>query len=96
MCIRDSPTDKMSGLVEAERLLCKTDGIRFVHFSELDVVRHPLVQEVIRAYNHSDNRKGKDGPAKRRSGCGGLRTEYGETALAVTQHSALSPQHYVL
>jgi phosphate starvation-inducible PhoH-like protein len=56
----DLPTDKVSGLVEAEQLLCKTEGIRFVHFSELDVVRHPLVQEVIRAYNHLDRRKRKN------------------------------------
>jgi len=53
----DLPTDKISGLVEAEELLRKTEGIRFVHFSELDVVRHPLVQEVIRAYNHMDHQK---------------------------------------
>jgi phosphate starvation-inducible PhoH-like protein len=53
----DLPADKISGLVEAEELLRKTDGIRFVHFSELDVVRHPLVQEVIRAYNHRDRQK---------------------------------------
>ena len=56
----DLPTDKVSGLVEAEQLLCKTEGIRFVHFSELDVVRHPLVQEVIRAYNHLDRQKRKN------------------------------------
>jgi phosphate starvation-inducible protein PhoH and related proteins len=56
----DLPMDKTSGLVEAEELLCKTEGIRFVHFSELDVVRHPLVQEVIRAYNHLDHRKRKN------------------------------------
>jgi phosphate starvation-inducible protein PhoH and related proteins len=61
----DLPTDKVSGLVEAEQLLCKTKGIRFVHFSELDVVRHPLVQEVIRAYNHLDRQKRKiDGRPK--------------------------------
>jgi phosphate starvation-inducible PhoH-like protein len=53
----DLPNDKISGLVEAEGLLSKTEGIRFVHFSELDVVRHPLVQEVIRAYSHLDDRK---------------------------------------
>ena len=53
----DLPTEKVSGLVEAERLLFKTPGIRFVHFSELDVVRHPLVQEVIRAYNDADHHK---------------------------------------
>ncbi len=61
----DLPTDKLSGLVEAERLLRKTDGIRFVHFSELDVVRHPLVQQVIRAYNHLDFRKRKDGQTQK-------------------------------
>jgi len=56
----DLPTDKISGLVEAEELLCKTEGIRFVHFSELDVVRHPLVQEIIRAYNHLNHRRTRD------------------------------------
>jgi phosphate starvation-inducible PhoH-like protein len=60
----DLPTDKISGLVEAEELLRKTEGIRFIHFSELDVVRHPLVQEVIRAYNHMDRKKRTDGRHK--------------------------------
>ena len=64
----DLPQDKISGLVEAEELLRKTEGIRFVHFSELDVVRHPLVQEVIRAYNHQDRQKRKsDGRSKEES-----------------------------
>ena len=53
----DLPMDKVSGLVEAEEILCRTNGIRFVHFSELDVVRHPLVQDVIRAYHHLEQRK---------------------------------------
>jgi len=57
----DLPPDKISGLVEAEELLCKTEGIRFIHFSELDVVRHPLVQDIIRAYNHLDRRKRRNG-----------------------------------
>ncbi|MDP1991402.1 MAG: PhoH family protein [Syntrophales bacterium] len=57
----DLPIDKISGLVEAEELLSKTEGIRFVHFSELDVVRHPLVQDIIRAYNHLDHRKRRNG-----------------------------------
>ena len=55
----DLPPDEMSGLVEAEKLLNNIDGIRFVHFSEIDVVRHPLVQDVIRAYNHLDRGKRK-------------------------------------
>lgn len=55
----DLPPEKQSGLIEAEIIFRKSDSIGFVHFSELDVVRHPLVQEVIRAYNHLDRtRKG--------------------------------------
>ncbi len=53
----DLPPDKTPGLVEAERILKNIEGIRFVHFSEIDVVRHPLVQDVIRAYNHLDREK---------------------------------------
>lgn len=50
----DLPPDKVSGLLEAEKILKKIAGIRFVYFSEIDVVRHPLVQDVIRAYHHLD------------------------------------------
>ncbi len=46
----DLPLEKVSGLIEAEFLLKKINRIRFVHFSEIDVVRHPLVQDVIKAY----------------------------------------------
>jgi phosphate starvation-inducible PhoH-like protein len=53
----DLPIVKASGRVEAEELLCKTKGIHFIHFSELDVVRHPLVLDIIRAYNHLDHQK---------------------------------------
>jgi len=53
----DLPPEKVSGLVEAEMILKNAAGIRFVHFSEIDVVRHPLVQDVIRAYNHLDSGK---------------------------------------
>ena len=56
----DLPMDRVSGLVEAERILKNSEGIRFIHFSEVDVVRHPLVQDVIRAYNHLDTSKTKD------------------------------------
>lgn len=55
----DLPCDKTSGLVEAETILTKVEGIKFVHFTEIDVVRHPLVQDVIRAYNHLDRGKKK-------------------------------------
>ncbi len=53
----DLPQDKTSGLVEAQKLLTRIDGIEFVYFSDLDVVRHPLVQDIIRAYNHKTNEK---------------------------------------
>lgn len=41
---------KHSGLVESQMVLAAIKGIKFVHLSEKDVVRHPLVQEIIRAY----------------------------------------------
>jgi len=53
----DLPPGKISGLVEAEGLLKEVEGIRFVYFSEIDVVRHRLVQDIIRAYNHLDRKK---------------------------------------
>ena len=46
----DLPTGKRSGLVEAERILSKVEGIEFVYFTEKDVVRHRLVQQIIKAY----------------------------------------------
>jgi phosphate starvation-inducible PhoH-like protein len=52
----DLPPDKTSGLIEAAGILNKTKAIRFVYFSEIDVVRHPLVQDIIRAYNHLDRK----------------------------------------
>lgn len=53
----DLPLEKVSGLIEAENILKKIDCIRFVHFSEIDVVRHPLVQDVIKAYARLDREK---------------------------------------
>lgn len=46
----DLPTGKRSGLVEAERVLAGVEGIEFVYFSDKDVVRHKLVQMIIKAY----------------------------------------------
>jgi rRNA maturation RNase YbeY len=46
----DLPSGKMSGLVEAEKIICGVEGIAFVHFNDRDVVRHPLVQRIVRAY----------------------------------------------
>ena len=46
----DLPPGKTSGLVESTKNLHDIPGIRFVHFDEKGVVRHPLVQSIIRAY----------------------------------------------
>lgn len=52
----DLPTGKRSGLVEAERVLANVEGIEFVYFTDKDVVRHKLVQMIIRAYEEQGKR----------------------------------------
>jgi phosphate starvation-inducible PhoH-like protein len=46
----DLPTGRVSGLIEVRGVLKNVPGIRFIHFSEEDVVRHELVQRIVRAY----------------------------------------------
>ncbi len=53
----DLPDDKPSGLIEAKKILDGIEGIRFVHLTSGDVVRHPLVQEIIDAYEKVDEKK---------------------------------------
>lgn len=53
----DLPLAKPSGLVEVQKILQDIEGIDFVVFSEADVVRHPLVQQVIKAYEKMEARK---------------------------------------
>ncbi|WP_422880272.1 PhoH family protein [Moorella sulfitireducens] len=50
----DLPRDTTSGLVEAQQILKGIEGIAIEHLTEADVVRHPLVQEIIKAYERSD------------------------------------------
>jgi len=50
----DLPVGKMSGLHHARSILKGIEGIGIAEFTEVDVVRHPLVQEVIRAYDRFD------------------------------------------
>jgi len=50
----DLPVGKASGLMHARRILEAVKGIDFSTFTEVDVVRHPLVQEVIRAYERAE------------------------------------------
>lgn len=46
----DLPRDKKSGLRDAEIVLKNVEGIEFVYLDERDVVRHPLVQRIVKAY----------------------------------------------
>jgi phosphate starvation-inducible PhoH-like protein len=47
----DLPVKSQSGLVEAKKILSNINGIQFCSFTKEDVVRHPLVQEIINAYD---------------------------------------------
>ena len=53
----DLPMERSSGLVEAAAVLRKIQAVRIVHFSQVDVVRHPLVADVISAYAAWENEK---------------------------------------
>lgn len=47
----DLPKGAPSGLIHVQRILTHIEAIRFIHFTEQDVVRHALVQEIINAYD---------------------------------------------
>jgi phosphate starvation-inducible protein PhoH and related proteins len=47
----DLPSGRRSGLIEAIDVVGKIEGIAFVYFNERDVVRHNLVQQIIKAYD---------------------------------------------
>lgn len=51
----DLPQGKTSGLIQARDLLEEIKGIKFIYFTRDDVVRHPLVQEIIDAYERGGN-----------------------------------------
>ncbi|MBP3921831.1 MAG: PhoH family protein [Ruminiclostridium sp.] len=57
----DLPDSKRSGLVEATRILKNIDGITINRFTEKDVVRHRLVQDIVRAYEAYNEKKLQDG-----------------------------------
>lgn len=50
----DLPSNRSSGLIEANNILKEIEDIRFVYFSKEDVVRHKLVQDIIKAYEDLD------------------------------------------
>jgi phosphate starvation-inducible PhoH-like protein len=73
----DLPPERNSGLIEVRDILRDVEGIRFIHFDERDVVRHKLVQDIIRAYDQHQTTKQSPGRAasspRRRPGPASLR-----------------------
>jgi phosphate starvation-inducible PhoH-like protein len=57
----DLPTGKPSGILEAVDVLRGVEGIRFVYFDERDVVRHNLVQRIVKAYERYEETNGASG-----------------------------------
>ena len=55
----DLPADKVSGLKEAMRVLQNVEDIAICRLGEADVVRHVIVQRIIKAYEEDEKRKGK-------------------------------------
>ena len=53
----DLPSTRASGLIEIQSVLKQIAGIRFVYFTEKDVVRHELVSEIVRAYDEWSRRR---------------------------------------
>jgi phosphate starvation-inducible protein PhoH and related proteins len=53
----DLPSTRASGLIEIQSVLKSIEGIRFVYFTEKDVVRHELVSEIVRAYDEWTRRR---------------------------------------
>jgi phosphate starvation-inducible PhoH-like protein len=51
----DLPTGRTSGLIEAVKVVGNIEGIAFIHFDERDVVRHKLVQQIVKAYDAYSN-----------------------------------------
>jgi phosphate starvation-inducible protein PhoH len=74
----DLPSDRVSGLIQIREILKDISGIQFVFFNEQDVVRHRLVQEIIKAYDRlteamqeagaADAGRRKEGSARPKSG----------------------------
>jgi len=54
----DLPTGRPSGLIQASEVLRGAEGISFIHFTEVDVVRHTLVQRIVRAYDRYNQQIG--------------------------------------
>jgi phosphate starvation-inducible PhoH-like protein len=67
----DLPAHKHSGLLEAQRALQHIEGIAIIEFTRRDVVRHPLVQRIIAAYEEHRGKPGAPGSHPKRNKTGG-------------------------
>ena len=56
----DLPPGRTPGLREAEQVLAGVEGIKFIYFNERDVVRHPLVQRIVAAYDRQDRLRAEE------------------------------------
>ena len=56
----DLPKHQLSGLKQAAKILKNVDGISFSYFSARDVVRHPMVQRIVMAYDHASKEENPD------------------------------------
>lgn len=52
----DLPRESSSGLIQVQNILKKIEGIRFVYFTEKDIVRHELVKQIVKAYDQQSNK----------------------------------------
>jgi len=83
----DLPSARRSGLLEAADVLKTVEGLAFVYFDEGDVVRHHLVQRIIRAYDEHKNRiAGEQMPLlEAKNGANGKISRPEETATAAAE-----------
>ena len=56
----DLPNKKESGLLHASAVLSKVEGVAFIEFTGQDVVRHPLVKDIVAAYDKWDKKHAKE------------------------------------
>ncbi len=64
----DLPAGRRSGLIEAVEVVGKVEGISMIYFTERDVVRHSLVQRIIRAYEEFDQVRAAKANGEKSSG----------------------------
>ena len=72
MTQKDLPRDTVSGLEVATKVLSKVEEIAFIKLTNKDVVRHPLVQKIVKAYKDYEENRAK--AAKRREARKGSQT----------------------